>query len=461
MAEIREECGVFGVWSDEQKDVSASIYYGLMALQHRGQEAAGIAVCNTYGEKGNVSVHKDLGLVSEVFDEERLHKLKGNIGIGHVRYSTTGDCNIENAQPLVYHYLKGSLAVVHNGNIVNSEKIKYELCSEGTVFRATTDSEVLACLIAKERAQTSSIEEAVKLSASKLVGGYALVIMSPRKIVGVRDPWGLKPLCLGQKDGDYFFASESCALEAVGAKFIRDIEPGEIVTVSRKGVMTDSLLRVEKKAHCVFEYIYFARLDSRIDGISVYKSRFDGGRALAKANPVEADLVTGVPESGITAAAGYSYESGIPFSIAFHKNSYVGRSFIKPTQEERESAVHIKLSVLPDVVRGKRIVLIDDSIVRGTTIKNLILMLRQAGAKEIHVRISSPPFLHPCFYGTDVPDNSQLIANNFSTDLIRDMIGADSLSYMKIEDISSLVGELPVCKACFDGNYPTITCKNL
>lgn len=455
MSELHEECGVFGVWSDEQKNVASTIYYGLMALQHRGQEAAGIAVCDSYGEKGNVSYYKNLGLVSEVFAEDHMAKLVGNIGIGHVRYSTTGDCDVENAQPLVYRYLKGSLALVHNGNIVNAEQLKMELCAGGAVFRATTDTEVIACLIARERAGCGSIEEAVKASAARLVGGYALIIMSPRKMVGVRDPWGLKPLCIGKRDGNYFFASESCALAAVGAEFVRDVEPGEIVTVSRKGVITSRLPRVEKHAHCIFEYIYFARLDSKIDGLSVYKARFEGGRALARANPVPADIVTGVPESGITAAAGYSKESGIPFALAFHKNSYVGRSFIKPTQEERESAVHIKLSVLPDVVAGKRIVLIDDSIVRGTTIKNLITMLRNAGATEIHVRISSPTFLYPCFYGTDVPDNSQLIAKNYSIDDICSMIGADSLSYMNLADMTDMVGDLPVCRACFDGIYPT------
>lgn len=457
MREIHEECGVFGVWSKEEKQVAHSIYYGLTALQHRGQEAAGIAVCNTYGEKDNVSYYKNLGLVSEVFDEATLNGLNGNIGIGHVRYSTTGDCNVENAQPLVYHYMKGSLALVHNGNIVNAKSLKEELSNDGVMFRATTDSEVVACLIAKMRAQSPSIEAAVKLAAHKLEGGYALLIMSPRKIVAVRDPWGLKPLCIGKKGDDYYFASESCALTTVGATYLRDVIPGEIVTASVNGIKSEFIDQKQNLAHCIFEYIYFARLDSKIDGISVYNSRINGGKALAKAYPVEADIVTGVPESGITAAFGYAQESGIPFAYAFYKNSYIGRSFIKPTQEEREQAVHMKLSVLSDVVAGKRIVLIDDSIVRGTTIKNLISLLRNAGATQIHVRISSPPFLHPCYYGTDVPDNSQLIANNYSTESIREMIGADSLGYMRLEDLGSLVGDMPVCKACFDGKYPTKT----
>ena len=456
MSSLREACGVFGYYSNSQKSVADKIYYGLTSLQHRGQEAAGIAVCDTYGDKENVSFHKDLGLVSEVFDTNRLNALKGNIGIGHVRYSTTGDSNVENAQPVVFRYLKGTLALVHNGNIVNCDSIKEELFNDGGVFRATTDTEAVACLIAKMRAKTGSIEEAVKIAASRLEGGYALLIMSPRKIVAVRDPWGLKPLCMGKCGDDYVFASEDCALTAIGATFVRDILPGEIVSVSKKkGIVTDMLPRTAKVAHCIFEYIYFARLDSKIDGVSVFKSRFEGGRALAKAYPVEADFVTGVPESGITAARGFAAESGIPFEIAFHKNSYIGRSFIKPTQEEREHAVQLKLSVLKDVVCGKRIVLTDDSIVRGTTIKNLITMLKEAGAKEVHVRISSPPFLYPCFYGTDVPDNSQLIANHNSTEEIRKMIGADSLGYMKLEDLEKLAGNLNTCKACFDGKYPT------
>lgn len=452
---LHEECGVFGVWNEGEQEASHSIYCGLLALQHRGQEAAGIAVCDTYGEKGNICLHKQMGLVSEVFDEESLLKLKGNIGIGHVRYSTTGDSSIENAQPLVYNYLKGTLALVHNGNIVNCDALKQSMFENGDIFRATTDSEVVANLIAKSRAKTGSIQEAVKEAAPYLVGGYALIIMSPRKLVVVRDPLGLKPLCIGKTETGWVVASESCALSSVGAEFVRDVEPGEILTISRKGLTSDRSLCNQRHAHCVFEYIYFARLDSKIDDVSVYKARFDGGRALAKAYKVDADIVSGVPESGMTAAAGYAYEAGIPFVHAFHKNSYIGRTFIKPTQKERQNAVHMKLNVLSDVVAGKRIVLIDDSIVRGTTIANLIKMLRNAGALEVHVRISSPPFLHPCYYGTDVPDNSQLIANQFSVEEICQNIGADSLGYMRIEDLETMTGELPLCKACFEGIYPT------
>lgn len=454
---LHEECGVFGVWNETEDAAAHDIYCGLTALQHRGQEAAGIAVCDTYGEKDNLCLYKDKGLVSEIFNENTLEGLKGNIGVGHVRYSTTGDDRIENVQPLVYYYLKGTLALVHNGNIVNSDELKQKLYDDGLVFRATTDSEVIACLVAQKRAHTGSIEEAVKLAAPELVGGYAIIIMSPRKLVAMRDPLGLKPLCIGKTKTGYVVASESCAFSAVGAEFIRDVKPGEIITISRKGIESDTeLCKTDNTcAHCVFEYIYFARLDSVMDDISIYGARFRGGQALADAYPVKADLVTGVPESGMTAAQGYAYQSGIPFAQAFHKNSYIGRTFIKPTQKERETAVHMKLNVLTDAVKGKDIVLIDDSIVRGTTIANLINMLRSAGARKVHVRISSPPFLHPCYYGTDVPDNTQLIANKLSVDEICKQIGADSLGYMRIEDLSRMTGDLPLCTACFSGKYPT------
>ena len=454
---LHEECGVFGVWNETEDAAAHDIYCGLTALQHRGQEAAGIAVCDTYGEKDNLCLYKDKGLVSEIFNENTLEGLKGNIGVGHVRYSTTGDDRIENVQPLVYYYLKGTLALVHNGNIVNSDELKQKLYDDGLVFRATTDSEVIACLVAQKRAHTGSIEEAVKLAAPELVGGYAIIIMSPRKLVAMRDPLGLKPLCIGKTKTGYVVASESCAFSAVGAEFIRDVKPGEIITISRRGIESDTeLCKTDNTcAHCVFEYIYFARLDSVMDDISIYGARFRGGQALADAYPVKADLVTGVPESGMTAAQGYAYQSGIPFAQAFHKNSYIGRTFIKPTQKERETAVHMKLNVLTDAVKGKDIVLIDDSIVRGTTIANLINMLRSAGARKVHVRISSPPFLHPCYYGTDVPDNTQLIANKLSVDEICKQIGADSLGYMRIEDLSRMTGDLPLCTACFSGKYPT------
>lgn len=449
-----EECGVFGIWDKEKQDVAKDVYYGLMALQHRGQESAGIAVCNSYGERGNISLHKDMGLVSEIFHKKILESMSGNIGIGHVRYSTAGGSNINNAQPMASYYLKGTLALVHNGNLVNAEELKHELMEEGIIFKATSDSEVIHVLLAKVRSKCGSIEEAVKTVMPKLLGGYAIIIMSPRKLVAARDPLGLKPMCIGKTETGYIVASESCALDSVGATFVRDVIPGEIITISKHGLESDTSRCNSKTAHCIFEYIYFARLDSTIDNISVYKARFEGGRCLAKAYPVDADIVAGVPESGITAAAGFAYESGIQFSQVFYKNSYIGRTFIKPTQAERESAVHMKLNVLREVVKGKRIVLIDDSIVRGTTISNLIKMLRDAGAVSIHVRIAAPPFLYPCYYGTDVADTDQLIADHYTTEEICAQIGADSLGYMRIEDLDQMVDNLPVCKACFNGDYP-------
>ncbi len=451
---LHEECGVFGIWSHNDINVCKTIYYGLVALQHRGQESAGIVVCNTKGPIGNMCAHKGMGLVNEVFHQDELDKLKGNIGIGHVRYSTAGGSYAENAQPIFLNYTKGTLALAHNGNIRNADVLRQELQNEGAFFSGTTDSEVIAYKIAKERMNCESIEEAVTEVSSQLKGGYALLIMSPRKLVGVRDPWGLKPLCLGKVGDDYILASESAAIKAVDGEFVRDILPGEIVTITEKGIHSNLALKSENKAHCIFEYIYFARLDSVIDGIGVYDARIRGGMSLAKRYPVEADVVTGVPESGLTAAVGYAEESGIPFKYVFTKNSYVGRTFIKPTQEERVSAVHMKLSVIESVVKDKRVVLIDDSIVRGTTIANLINMLRKAGAKEVHVRISSPPFLYPCYYGTDVPDNSQLIANECSAEEIRKIINADSLGYMHMDDLQEMTKELPLCRACFDNNYP-------
>ena len=451
---LHEECGVFGIFTPDNKDAKHSLYYGLCALQHRGQESAGMALCDTDGPMGNIYHHKGMGLVSEVFHKETLDTLTGNIGIGHVRYSTTGQSCIENAQPLILNYLKGTLALVHNGNIKNAAELRDSLQKEGAIFRGTTDSEVIAYLIAKERTKCGTIEEAVTKVAGFLKGGYALIVMSPRKIIGIRDPLGLKPLCLGRRGKEYILSSESCALNAIDAEFVRDIEPGEIVSITKDGISSDRSLCQCKHAHCIFEYIYFARLDSCMDGISVYNSRIKAGRLLAQSYPVDADLVVGVPDSGLTAAVGYSQESGIPFGLAFYKNSYVGRTFIKPTQKERESAVHMKLSVLPEVVRGKRLVLIDDSIVRGTTIAGLITLMKKAGAVSVHVRISSPPFLYPCYYGTDVPSNKELIAADNSPEEIARRIGADSLGYMKLEDLSAMSDNLPLCRACFDNQYP-------
>ena len=453
---LHEECGVFGMYDFDGADVASTIYYGLFALQHRGQESCGIAVSDTSGPKGKVLSYKGMGLVNEVFAQDNLEPMKGDIGVGHVRYSTAGASTRENAQPLVLNYVKGTLALAHNGNLINAMELRKDLEYTGAIFQTTIDSEVIAYHIARERLNVEKAEDAVKNAMKKIQGAYALVVSSPRKMIGARDPFGLKPLCIGKRDNTYFLASESCAIAAVGGEFVRDVEPGEIVSFTKHGMKSDKTMAIDpkKQARCIFEYIYFARLDSKIDNISVYEARIRGGATLAKTYPVDADLVCGVPDSGLASAKGYSEESGIPFGLAFHKNSYVGRTFIKPTQKERESSVKIKLSVLESVVKGKRIVLVDDSIVRGTTISNLITMLRKAGATEVHVRISSPPFLYPCYFGTDVPSNKQLIASSHSTEEIRQQIGADSLGYMPIEELPNMVGDLPICRACFDSHYP-------
>ena len=451
---VHEECGVFGIYSLKGESVSKDIYYGLEALQHRGQEAAGIAVSDSFGPKGNILLKKDIGLVSEVFHEGDLEELKGNLGVGHVRYSTTGESNAHNAQPIAMNYIKGTLAVVHNGNIINTEQLKEEQMIRGTAHYTTSDTEVISYEIIKERVNTKDIETAIANAVKKIKGGYALLVASPRKLMGARDPLGIKPLILGQKDDKYILASESAAIKAIGGTVVRDIEPGEVVSITKDGFKTISRLETSTKAHCIFEYIYFARNDSVMDGISVNDARVRAGEALARVKKVDADIVVGVPDSGLAAAWGYSKESKIPFAMAFYKNSYIGRSFIKPTQNERQVAVQMKLSVLENVVYGKSIVLIDDSIVRGTTMRKLVDMLKAAGAKEVHVRISSPPFLYPCFYGTDVPTAGQLIASEHSTEEVRENIGADSLQYLRVEDFKTMVGELPLCTACFTNEYP-------
>ena len=453
---LGEECGVFGAYDMDGGDVAPAVYYGLFALQHRGQESCGIAVTDTYGER-KVRSKKGLGLVNEVFDEESLHALKGNLGVGHVRYSTAGASSVSNAMPLVINYVKGTLAIAHNGNLTNAVELRKELEYTGAIFQTTIDSEVIAYHIARERLNTKTAEQAVKNAMKKIKGAYALVVSSPRKMIGARDPFGLKPLCIGKCNNTYFLASESCAIAAVGGEFVRDVLPGEIVSITKQGIESDMSMSIpdEEQARCIFEYIYFARTDSTLDGVNVYHSRIIAGKALAKSYPVDADLVVGVPDSGLVAAKGYSEESGIPYGIAFHKNSYVGRTFIKPKQSERESSVKIKLNVIEEVVKEKRIVMVDDSIVRGTTCANIIKMLKKAGAAEVHVRISSPPFLHPCYFGTDVPSNEQLIAHAHTTEEIRSMIDADSLGYMEVGKLKEMVGSLAYCDACFTGNYPT------
>ncbi len=455
MTGVGEECGVFGAYDMDGGDVAPSVYYGLFALQHRGQESCGIAVTDTFGER-KVHSRKGLGLVNEVFDEENLNELRGNLGVGHVRYSTAGGTRAENAMPLVLNYVKGTLAIAHNGNITNAVELRHELEYTGAIFQTTIDSEVIAYHIARERLNVKKVEDAVKRAMKKIKGGYALVIGSPRKMIGVRDPHGLKPLCIGRRENTYFLASESCAVAAVDGEFVRDVLPGEVVSFTRDGMESDLSMAVDpvRQARCIFEYIYFARTDSTLDGVNVYHARITAGKALAESFPVEADLVVGVPDSGLVAAKGYSEQSGIPYGMAFHKNSYVGRTFIKPRQSQRESSVKIKLNVIEEVVRGKRIVMVDDSIVRGTTCANIIRMLKKAGAAEVHVRISSPPFLYPCYFGTDVPSNEQLIAHSHTPQQIREMIGADSLGYMEIGKLKNMVDGLAYCDACFTGRYP-------
>lgn len=453
MTGLGEECGVFGAYDMKGYDVASYIYYGLFALQHRGQESCGIAVTDTSVERNNVVYHKDLGLVNEVFNAKNLAELNGDLGVGHVRYSTAGGVGRENAQPFVIHYNKGVLAMAHNGNLTNAIELKDELAKTGAIFQTSTDSEVIAYLIARERINTSSVEEAVKSAAKKLQGSFSLVVASPSKLIGARDPLGFRPLCIGKKDDIYFLSSESAALDTIGAEFVRDVEPGEVVTIYDNKIESDRISEPVDTARCIFEYIYFARTDSIIDGQSVYNSRVTAGRILAQEYPVEADLVVGVPESGLAAAVGYSQESKIPYGMAFYKNSYVGRTFIKPTQNERTSGVQVKLNVIKEVVNGKRIVMVDDSIVRGTTIRNIVRMLKNAGALEVHVRVSSPPFKYPCYYGTDVPSQENLVACNNTIDEIKENIEADSLGYLRVEDLSSLCPGLSYCDACFTGNH--------
>ena len=454
---LHEECGVFGMYDFDGGDVASTIYYGLFALQHRGQESCGIAVSETNGPKGKVTSYKGMGLVNEVFTQDNLEPMHGDIGVGHVRYSTAGASTRENAQPLVLNYVKGTLALAHNGNLINAMELRKDLEYTGAIFQTTIDSEVIAYHIARERLNSNSVEEAVGRACQKIKGAFALVVMSPRKLVGARDPYGFKPLCIGKRDNAYILASETCALDTIGAEYVRDVLPGEIVKITPEGGIQSDLslaLPKEKEARCIFEYIYFARPDSHIDGVSVYASRIKAGRFLAMDSPVDADLVVGVPESGNAAALGYSLQSGIPYGTAFVKNGYVGRTFIKPKQSSRESSVRVKLNVLKEAVDGKRIIMIDDSIVRGTTSDRIVKMLRDAGATEVHVRISSPPFLWPCYFGTDIPEREQLIAYNRSIEDIRKIIGADSLGYLGIERLEEMVGGLSICKGCFTGTYP-------
>ncbi len=453
---IHEECGVFGVFARETTDVASLAYYALYALQHRGQESAGIAV----NDDGVFTAYRDVGLVSEVFPKERLQALgTGSIAVGHVRYGTTGSDNKRNVQPILVNHFKGRMALAHNGNLTNSQELRQKLESNGSIFHTTTDSEVIAYIIVQERLKTSSIEAAVSAAMGHIEGAYSLVISSPTKLIAVRDPHGFRPLCMGHlKDGSVVFASESCALDAIGAEFDRDILPGEIVVADKNGVRSDtSHCGKAEKRLCVFEFIYFARPDSVIDGSSVHIARQRAGAFLALEHPVQADIVIGVPDSGLDAAMGYARQSGIPYGMGFIKNKYIGRTFISPTQDMRENEVNIKLNPIRSVVEGKRVVLIDDSIVRGTTCRRTIDLLRKAGAKEIHMRVSAPPFVSECYYGTDIDDKNKLIANHHTVEEIAEIIGVDSLGYLSIEDVVKLADNTQggFCTACFGGGYPT------
>lgn len=452
---IHEECGVFGVFDSALSNVARTTYFALYALQHRGQESCGIAV----NEDGVFRSHRALGLVPEVFTADVLEKLgQGRIAVGHVRYSTTGNVNVSNAQPLVVRHVKGSMALAHNGNLTNALELRREFELEGAIFHGSSDTEVIAYAITKARLKTGSIEEAVESAMKRIKGAYSLVIMSPQKLIAARDPEGFRPLCMGRTpDGAVVFASESCALDSVGASFVRDVRPGEIVVVSEEGIRSIETHCAGRGHMCVFEFVYFARPDSVIAGSSVQDARLRAGAYLALEHPIQADVVIGVPDSGLDAALGYSRQSGIPYGVGFIKNRYVGRSFIQPTQGQREDAVKVKLNAVRSVVEGRRVVMIDDSIVRGTTSARIVRLLREAGAKEVHMLVSSPPFRNPCYFGTDIDSRENLIACRLnSVEEIAREIGVDSLGYLSVESVRKIArgADCDFCTGCFTGDYP-------
>ena len=457
MAKLNEECGLFGIISQETDDLARSTYYGLFALQHRGQQSCGISV----NDDGVFTTYKDSGLVNDVFTNERLDALgQGTMAMGHVRYGMSVQRDRSYAQPMVINHIKGRMALAHNGALANGGKLRRDMEMQGMIFHTDSDAELISAVITRKRLTAGSIEEAVNQAMNELEGAYSLLIMSPTKLIAVRDEFGFRPLCYGQTEGgQYVIASESCALDAVGAKFIRDIRPGEIVIFDKKGVRSIAE-HCDKKPQklCVFEYIYFARPDSVIDGAEVHQARLRAGAFLALEHPVQADVVIGVPDSGIDAAIGYSRQSGIPYELGFIKNKYIGRTFIAPGQKSREDRVRIKLNPIGEVVKDKRVVLIDDSIVRGTTSARIVGLLREAGAKEIHMRVSAPPFLNPCYYGTDIDSRDHLIACHYTTEEICKIIGVDSLGYLSLANCKQIalgVNGKGYCTACFDGEYPT------
>ncbi|MCL2061382.1 MAG: amidophosphoribosyltransferase [Firmicutes bacterium] len=448
-----EECGVLGIYEKEGNDVAKSLYYGLFALQHRGQASAGIAVNNN----AEIRQIKDKGLVGEIFNVENLASLKGNIGVGHVRYAKEADEPRENAQPIVTRYCKGSLTLAHNGNILNSSALKDELLAKGAVFQSTSEIEVIMHLLAVARIHSHSVENAVKKVMTQIEGAYSMVIMSPRKLLAVRDPKGFRPLCIGKtQGGGYAISSESAGLDAMNAEFVRDVEPGEIVVIEQDKLTSHKDFCGKKPSLCIFEYIYFARPDSIIDGVGVYNTRIEIGKSLARAYPVDADIVIGVPDSGLNFAHGFSEESRIPFGDGLVRNRYTGRTFIRQTQAERDLAVNLKLNALRPNLEGKRVVLIDDSIVRGTTTANLIRLLKRNGAKEVHIRIGSPPFMWPCHFGTDIPDKKHLFAVKYPQEKMCAQLGADSLGFLSADEIKNigLRNNFGYCDACFSGKYP-------
>ncbi len=450
---FKDECGVFGIYidnPDNDTDAARTAFYGLYGLQHRGQESAGIAVSN--GDK--IQLQKGMGLVSDIIKEHHIRKLKGNIAIGHVRYSTTGESHVVNSQPMVFHYLKGMVALAHNGNLVNTVELRKRLATYGSVFQSTTDTELVANLLA--RYSQDKMEDALAKCMIDMKGAFALVIMTEDCLVGVRDQLGIRPLCIGILNGNYVLASESAALDTISAEFIRDVKPGEIVVIDKKGLRSIQVANSPSSAHCIFEYIYFARPDSTIDGINVYKARREVGKQLARECNIDADLVISVPDSGTAAALGYAEESGLPFEEGLMKNRYIGRTFIQPTQKIRELGVRLKLNAVSEVVSGKRAIMVDDSIVRGTTSKNLVNMLRKSGAIEVHMVVASPPTKFPCYYGIDTSRREELIANTMEPKEIGEFIGADSLHYVSMEGLFSALknNEEFFCAACFSGKYP-------
>ncbi|MDF2567075.1 MAG: purF [Oscillospiraceae bacterium] len=454
---LHEECGVFGIYENATSNVAQSTYFALYALQHRGQESCGIAV----NDDGVFSSHKDIGLVPDVFNRDTLAKLgEGSIAIGHVRYSTTGKQSRNNAQPLVIRHVKGPMALAHNGNLVNARQLREKFELNGAIFHTTNDTEVIAYSITQNRLNTGSIEEALEQSMYEIKGAYCLVVMSPKKLIAARDPFGFRPLCMGKTpDGAIVFASETCALETISAEYIRDLKPGEIVVVSEDGVKSILTHCGNKGNLCVFEFVYFARPDSVIEGASVHRARIRAGAFLSLEHPVQADVVIGVPDSGLDAALGFAQQSGIPYGVGFIKNRYVGRTFIQPSQGQREDAVKIKLNAVKATVHGKRVVLIDDSIVRGTTSARIVRLLREAGATEVHMRISSPPFVHPCYFGTDIDSRDNLIACQMSLDEIAKSIGVDSLGYLSVDSVNKIAEntQCGFCDGCFTGSYPVET----